>query len=74
MPVGVSTTTMPGAHIRGTLTFEPVPAKTRMRWSWQLQPKSMLRLLTPVIAWMGRRQEEAIWAGLKRHLETKQAP
>jgi hypothetical protein len=29
----------------------------------------VLRLATPAIAWQGRRQEQAIWASLKRHLE-----
>ena len=55
--------------IRGTLTFEPHSAGTRMRWSWDLEPKGALKLFTPLISRMGKRQEEATWAGLKRYLE-----
>ncbi len=59
----------PAMDIRGTLTFDPVPEGTRMGWHWELAPRGFLRLLTPLVARMGRRQEEAIWAGLKRVLE-----
>jgi len=68
-----STTTMRQAVITGGLTFEPVPAGTRMRWSWQVRPTGAVKLLAPVIAWAGRRQERAIWAGMKQHLEAAQA-
>jgi polyketide cyclase/dehydrase/lipid transport protein/2-oxoacid dehydrogenase/acyltransferase catalytic subunit len=64
-----STIRMATADIRGTLTFHPDPDGTRMRWAWQVTPKGALRLLAPVIARVGRRQEQAIWAGLKQHLE-----
>ena len=64
-----SSTRMSGMDVHGTLTFDPVPDGTRMRWYWELTPRGLVRLLTPVIARMGRRQEEAIWAGLKRVLE-----
>ena len=64
-----STTTMPNMVIRGMLTYEPVAAGTLMRWSWDLHPKGALRLLAPVIAAQGRRQESAIWAGLKSYME-----
>lgn len=65
-----SVTRMSAMDIAGTLSFDPVPAGTRMRWSWELQPRGATRLLTPLIARMGRRQETAIWTGLKRYLET----
>ena len=65
-----SSTRLPVMTIRGTLTFEPVPAGTRMRWSWRVRPRGLFRLLTPAIAWRGRQQERVIWAGLKRYLET----
>ncbi len=65
-----SSTHLPTMEIQGTLTFDPVPEGTRMRWSWELQPQGVLRPLAPLITHMGRRQEEAIWAGLKRFLET----
>jgi hypothetical protein len=60
--------------IRGALTFDPVPEGTRMRWSWVVEPRGVFKLLSPVVARTGRRQERAIWANLKRVLEAQQAP
>jgi hypothetical protein len=64
-----STTTMTQADISCTLRFEPVAGGTRMRWPGRVRPKGALRLLDPVITWLGRRQEQRIWASLKKHLE-----
>jgi uncharacterized protein YndB with AHSA1/START domain len=69
-----STTHLSTMDIQGMLTFDPVPAGTRMRWSWNLQPRGLLKLATPVVARIGQRQERAIWTGLKRLLEMKEAP
>jgi Polyketide cyclase / dehydrase and lipid transport len=60
-------------EIRGGLAFDPVPAGTRMRWSWELMPRGVFRLMTPVVAHIGRRQERRIWAGLKRVMEAQEA-
>jgi uncharacterized membrane protein len=60
--------------IRGGLTFDPVPAGTRMRWAWELLPRGVFKLLTPMVARIGRRQEQRIWAGLKRVMEAQAAP
>jgi Polyketide cyclase / dehydrase and lipid transport len=60
--------------IRGALTFDPIAEGTRMRWSWVVAPRGVFKLLTPLIAGTGRRQEQAIWANLKRVLEAEQAP
>jgi polyketide cyclase/dehydrase/lipid transport protein len=65
-----TTTTMAQADIDYTLRFEPTPAGTRMTWSGQVRPQGALRLLGPVITWLGIRQEHRIWAALKQHLET----
>ena len=65
-----STTTMAAAEIQGALTFEPGPAGTVMRWSWDLRPTGAFRLLAPLFAAPGRCQEAAIWAGLKRTMES----
>ena len=65
-----SSTHMASMDIRGTLTFDPVPLGTRMHWSWELRPRGVYKLLTPLVAWMGQRQEASNWAGLKRFLET----
>lgn len=53
----------------GSLTFEPAGTGTRMRWSWQVEPRGLLRLASPVMAGVGRRQERATWVGCKRYLE-----
>ena len=68
-----SSTTMQQADISYTLTFEPATRGTRMRWSGQVRPKGAFRLLGPMITWMGVRQEQRIWASLKRHLEAASA-
>jgi hypothetical protein len=61
---------MAQADIRYTLRFEPAAGSTRMRWSGPVRPKGAFRLLGPLITWLGRRQEQRIWASLKKHLET----
>jgi Polyketide cyclase / dehydrase and lipid transport len=68
-----SATEMQQADISYTLRFEPAAAGTRMRWSGQVRPKGIFRLLGPVITWLGIRQEQRIWAALKRHLEAAPA-
>lgn len=70
----VSTTRMAAADVHGILTFTPDPAGTLMRWSWDLTPKHASLLLTPLVAWLGRRQERRIWTGLKQLLEGASAP
>jgi hypothetical protein len=69
-----STTRLSAMDIQGTLSFDPVPVGTRVRWSWELRPHGPLKLLTPVMARIGARRERAIWTGLKRVLEGQQAP
>lgn len=64
-----TTSTLSAAQITGRLTFAAHPTGTRMSWSWQLRPKGLLRVLTPVLGPLGRRQERRTWAGLKRCLE-----
>jgi hypothetical protein len=68
-----SVTRMSSMEITGAVTFDPVPDGTRMRWSWEMRPHGLRRLLGPVLAGVGRRQEQAIWAGLKQHLEGSEA-
>jgi hypothetical protein len=60
--------------IRGGLTFDPVPAGTRMRWAWDLLPRGVFKLITPIVARIGRRQEQRIWGDLKRVMEARVAP
>jgi hypothetical protein len=58
----------------GGLTFDPVADGTRMRWSWDLQTRGVLRLMGPMVARMGRNQELRIWTGLKHLLEEQETP
>jgi hypothetical protein len=60
-----SRTIMRQADMDGTLTFQPAPSGTRMRWSWQVRAKGAVRLLAPLITRMSSRQEQAIWASMK---------
>jgi hypothetical protein len=55
--------------IVGSLTFDPVPEGTRMRWSWQIDTPGVMKPLRPLVERMGRRQEQRVWASLKRLLE-----
>ncbi len=64
-----STTHLSFMDTSGTVTFEPVSGGTLLRWAWQVEPRGALRLVTPIMARIGRRQEHAIWAGLKQVLE-----
>lgn len=64
-----SVTRMGGADLRGGLTFRPTDEGTWMDWSWDFRPKGLLKLAGPVFTVVGRRQEQRIWAGLKRYME-----
>ncbi|MBX6342122.1 MAG: SRPBCC family protein [Thermomicrobiaceae bacterium] len=66
-----SVTHLPGMEIDGALTFDPVPDGTRLRWSWDVRPRGRYKLMTPLIARLGRRNEERCWAGLKAYLEAR---
>jgi hypothetical protein len=65
---------LPATEIQGTLTFEPAPRGTRMRWSWRIKTPGLLKPMTPLIARMGKRQEETIWTNLKHLLEEQSVP
>jgi hypothetical protein len=56
------------------LTFASVPEGTQMCWSWKLEPRGLLKLMTPVVAWIGGHQERATWTGLKQYLEARGTP
>lgn len=66
-------TAMRQADICYMLRFEPAAAGTRMRWSGRVRPKGALRMLGPAVSWLGNRQEQRIWASLKRRLESGSA-
>ncbi|HET7661268.1 MAG TPA: SRPBCC family protein [Oryzihumus sp.] len=66
-----STTRMAAADFTGTLSFTPTTAGTLLRWSWQARPKGAVRLLAPVFAPIGGRQERRRWTLLRDHLEAE---
>ena len=55
----------------GSLTFDPVPEGTRMRWSWQVETPAAMKPLAPLVAWMGRRQERRVWGSLNGSWKNK---
>src|SRR3989442_12544631 len=55
----------------GSLTFDPVPEGTRMRWSWQGETPGAMRLLGPLVGRVGRGEEGRVWGSLKRVLGEK---
>ena len=69
-----STTRTASMDIDSTLVFEPTGSGTRMRWSSQLHPRGFLKLLTPILPWVGRRQMRRVWHALKTHLEQQPEP
>ena len=44
-----------------------------MRWSWDLEPRGVLGLISPLVVRTRRRQEQTIWAGLKNLLEGQES-
>jgi Polyketide cyclase / dehydrase and lipid transport len=69
-----STTRLSSMDIHSSLVFEPVGEATRMRWSSELAPRGAFKLMTPILAAVGRRQAETIWRNLKRVLEERHVP
>jgi uncharacterized protein YndB with AHSA1/START domain len=55
----------------GSLTFDPVPEGMRMRWSWRVETPGAMKLLAPLVAGMGRRQERRVWSSMKRLLQDR---
>jgi hypothetical protein len=54
----------------GALTFEPVASGTLMRWEWDVRPHGPLKLMGPLVAIIGRRQERRIWGKLKQLVDS----
>lgn len=68
-----SATHLSTMEIEGTLTFDPAPEGTRMRWSWEVETRGLLKLMAPIVTRMGQRQEQTIWTNLKHLLEDQPA-
>ncbi|HLI14644.1 MAG TPA: alpha/beta fold hydrolase [Acidimicrobiales bacterium] len=59
----------PGMRADGELRFERDGRRTRLSWSWEVRPSGSLRLLDPLVARLGDRQERRTWGSLKSLLE-----
>ena len=55
---------------RGSAEVGVIPAGTRMCWSWDVRPRGAMKIMTPFVGAIGRRQEQRIWGALKRLLES----
>jgi polyketide cyclase/dehydrase/lipid transport protein len=68
-------TSVDGTIIDGTIDFAPCAGGgTRMTWDWEVRTLGRVRLLAPLVGWLGGRQERRVWSGLKRHLEAQVVP
>jgi hypothetical protein len=56
-------------RVTGRLRFDPVASGTRLSWDWGVEVGRGARVLDPLVAVIGRRQERAIWGGLKHYME-----
>jgi hypothetical protein len=68
-----SRSVMAGSTAAGELRLDPVASGTRFTWDWEVTVAGPARLLGPFVAIVGRRQEQAIWTGLKDWLENDRA-
>jgi uncharacterized protein YndB with AHSA1/START domain len=57
-------------QVDGTLTFEEVEGRTRLRWDWDMGLVGPMRLLSPVLALIGPAWERRNWVGLKEYMES----
>ena len=64
-----SRSVMGRSTMTGRLRFDPVASGTRLSWDWDIKVGGGARFLDPLVAVIGRRQERAIWGGLKHYLE-----
>jgi hypothetical protein len=60
--------------ISGSQVFDEVDGGTRMKWSWELEPKGLFKLMGPLIKLLGQPFEERNWRKLKRYLERPEPP
>ena len=69
-----SRSVMTGAVVTGQMRCEPTAGGTRFRWEWEITVPGLAHLAGPVLGLIGRRQERAIWTGLKHVLEAGNDP
>lgn len=64
-----TTSRLSGMAIHSTLRLDPMGDRTRLSWQSQIDPSGAMKVLSPVLGVLGRRQMAPIWTGLKRALE-----
>jgi uncharacterized protein YndB with AHSA1/START domain len=60
--------------VQSTETFASVPEGTHFRWVMELEPRGLLKLLSPLIARMMGRNLDTLLANIKRLLEAEPPP
>lgn len=60
---------LPGVVVDGQLRCEAIGEGTRLSWDWTVTTTGITRFAGPLITLIGRRQERAIWSGLRHLLE-----
>lgn len=69
-PTWISSRSVMGrSTVSGRVRFDPVGSGTRLSWDWDVQVGAGARVLGPLVSLIGRRQERAIWGGLKHYVE-----
>jgi hypothetical protein len=57
-------------HVDGTVTFDRVDGRTRVRWDWDMTLVGAMQALSPLLALVGPRWERRNWVALKHYLES----
>ncbi|HEU4540979.1 MAG TPA: SRPBCC family protein [Jiangellaceae bacterium] len=57
-------------QVDGTVTFEEVESGTRLKWDWDMGLVGSLRMLSPILAFIGPAWERRNWEGLKAYMES----
>jgi uncharacterized protein YndB with AHSA1/START domain len=57
-------------QVDGTLAFDEVDGRTRLRWDWDMSLLGASRVLSPVLALVGPRWERRNWVDLKHYVES----
>ncbi|MDR6862030.1 SRPBCC family protein [Phycicoccus sp. 3266] len=73
-PTEIATQSVMGRNtVLGRVRFDPAGSGTRLSWDWDVQVGTGARVLGPLVSVIGRRQERAIFGGLKHFLEDRAA-
>jgi hypothetical protein len=65
---------LPVMDLEATEAYDPVPGGTRVRWSWEVRPRGVFRLVPALLTRTLGRDLDAVFGNLKRVLEARAAP